>query len=255
MGCIIVADDYGMSVEINNAISELVCKNIVSKVGVMANESIEYSMSDIGENVIVGLHFNLITYSKGEGINLNKGISLLKFLFLIYTKQITSDQIIDNINHQFEVVNRRGFKISYIDTHLHIHVVPKILKLLINYVKARGIQSIRCITMERKHLFYYMLSLVRSGYVMQVPKIILLYSVGALMKLRLEKSQIKYCKNLILMPLAENGDYSGLLKKLLNRFKDDDAELITHPGFEMKMKPDKYTKGRYVEYCSLLSQE
>jgi hypothetical protein len=76
---------------------------------------------------------------------------------------------------------------------------------------------------------------------------------GSFMKFKLNKAHIDYCKNLILMPLAQRGNYSGLLRELLARFKDKDAELVTHPGLEMKTNsPDNYSMGRYVEYCSIL---
>lgn len=252
MGLKIVADDYGMSVEINHAISELVRKKIVSKVSVMSNESIEYSLSDIGE-VETGLHINLISYTKGIGINQDKKISPLKLLYFIYTKRLKIKQITDTIKHQFELLEDRGIKISYLDTHQHIHIIPRLLKLLIMFAKTKGINSIRCITMERKHLFFYLYSLMRFGFLTQVPKMIFLYSLGLLMKMKLDKSQINCCKNLILMPLAVRGNYSGLLKELLNRFKDEDAELVAHPGLETKtIKNDNYSSSRYIEYCSLL---
>lgn len=251
----IVADDFGMSDEINYAISELVSKNIVSKVSVMANESIEYSVNDIGENIEVGLHINLTSYIKGIGINQRRKISLLKLLYFIYTRQLDINQIIDNISHQLEILKDRGFKISFLDTHQHIHIIPRVLKALIFFVKTKGVDSIRCITMERRHLFFYLYSLIRFGFFSQVPKMIFLYSMGVLMKPKLDKAQINYCKNLVLIPLAIRGNYQGLLKELLKKFKDEDAEIVTHPGLETRtIKPDSYSAGRYTEYCSLLNR-
>lgn len=243
MPCKIVADDYGLSVEINHAISELVGKNIVSKISVMTNEAIQYQSSDI-EQAETGLHINLVSHK----------ISSLKLLYLIYTKRLNDKQIKDSILRQFNFLEERGIKISYLDTHQHVHIIPRLLNLLIMFAKAKGIDLIRCITMSRRHLCFYLYSLMRFGFLFQVPKMILLYSLGFLMKIKLDKCKMNYCKNLVLMPLAKRGDYAGLLKAFFKRFKDEDAELVTHPGLEIGTHEfDKYSHGRYVEYCSLLN--
>ncbi|GAB4534038.1 MAG: hypothetical protein Fur0020_00320 [Thermodesulfovibrionia bacterium] len=253
IGCNIVADDYGITDDVNSAILELVKKNIVSKVGVMVNDIIDYSIYDIRNyNREIGLHLNLTSYERGKGINPDKEIAPSKFLYYLYTNQ-DENMIIDNIDYQFEFLKRNGFKISYIDTHLHIHIFPKLSRLIINYAKAKGIDSIRCITMQRRHMIFYINSLVHFGFLRQLPKIIFLYSLGGVMKSILDISQMKYCKNLVLMPLAKDGDYSGLLRVLLKRFRDVDAEIVTHPGFETKIKYDRYTTGRYIEFCALIN--
>lgn len=255
MLCKIVADDYGMSIEINQAISELVKKNIVSKVGVMANESIRYSVSDISDNIETSLHINLVSKPEIIGINHNKKkISLLKLLYLLYTRQLNINHILDSINQQYRILHSRGFKISYLDTHQHVHIIPKILKSVITYAKTKGIDSIRCITMERRYSFFYFYSLMRFGFFDQVPKMIFLYAMGILMKLKFDKVQIDYCKNLILMPLAGRGDYAGLLKEFLNKFKDKDAEIVIHPGLGAETIYDDGYFGRYIEYLSMLQQ-
>ena len=249
----IVADDYGMNVEINQAISQLAKKNIISKVSVMANASVRYYVNDLGCNVKTGMHLNLLSNPESAGITCNKkNTSLLKMVYLIYTNQLSICQILDSINQQYNIIKSRGFEISYIDTHQHVHIVPKILKSVITFAKTKGIDSIRCITMERRYFIYYVYSLMRFGFIAQIPKMILLYAMGTLMKLKFDKLQINYCKNLILMPLAGRGDYEGLLKELLNKFKDSKAEVVVHPGIATgKVSCDKYY-GRYIEYNSLL---
>ena len=254
MTCRIIADDYGMSAEVNTAISELVCKNVISKVSVMANDSFQYSPDDI-KGAETGLHVNLLSYAKGVGINPKTKLSPLKLLYFVVSGKMDINKIMENIKLQHAILEQKGFKVSHMDTHQHVHIVPKILEALISYARANRIGKIRCITMEPGHLFFYLSSLARFGFMAQMPKIILLYLAGILMKIKLDRVHIGYCKNLIVMPLAEGGDYEGFLNEMINRFKDSDAELVTHPAFEMNTdRLDDYTKGRYVEYCSLLKQ-
>lgn len=71
------------------------------------------------------------------------------------------------------------------------------------------------------------------------------------MKKKLVKNNINFSKNLVLMPLAGKGNYNKLLYQLINLFKDDIVEIVTHPG-EIQQKPfDKYNEGRNIEYNSL----
>lgn len=253
--CRIVADDYGMSVEINHAISELIKKKIVSKVSVMANESLEYSMSDIGERAEAGLHINFMSDAGLTETNQDKKKSFLNLLYLIYSGKLNINRVIDNIEKQFKVLESKGFKVCCLDTHQHMHVIPELLKALIAFAKANAIKSIRCITIEKRYLFFYFYSLMRFGFFTQVPKMIFLYAMGKLMKLQLDKAQINYCRNLFLMPLAGRGNYQGLLEEFLDKFEDKDAEIVVHPGLEAGTSAcDDYT-GRHIEYISILKQE
>jgi hypothetical protein len=135
---------------------------------------------------------------------------------------------------------------------MHVHVLPRILDLMIKYAKSKKINSIRCISIERRHLFFYFRSLLKFGFFAQMPKMIFLYFIGMFMRSKLNKAKINYCKNIILMPLAGKGNYSGLLKEILHRFKDEEAEIVTHPGLEAEKKYDNYSDGRNIEYHSLL---
>lgn len=254
MGCNIVADDYGIAEGVNSAISELVKRNIVSKVGIMVNDRIDYPANDImNNNIVTGLHLNLTSYERGKGINPDKEIPASKFFYHLYVNKKDNNKIIDDIDYQFEFLRAKGFEISYMDTHLHIHTIPKLLRLIVNYAKAKGINSIRCITLQRRYLFFYLNSLIRFGFLAQLPKMFFLYSIGERMKSILDISQVEYSKNLVLMPLARGGDYPGLLRAVFQRLKDIDAEIVTHPGFETEIKYDRYTTGRYVEFSALIN--
>jgi predicted glycoside hydrolase/deacetylase ChbG (UPF0249 family) len=254
MKCRIVADDYGMSEEINNAISDLVHRGIVLKVSVMANKYLEYSINDFGGKAETGLHVNFTTGMKSSGAKNGGKSSLIKLLYLIFTRKLNIDFILDEVEQQYKEVENKGFKICHLDAHQHIHIIPKVLQSLIICARNKNIDSIRCITMELKYMPFYIISLMRSGFLRQVPKMIFLYSMGGVMKFKLNKAKINFSSNLILMPLATGGKYEELLKVLLNKFKNENAELVTHPGLETgSAMPDNYTDGRYIEYRSIVN--
>ncbi len=257
MVCKFVADDYGMSCDINRAISELARKRIVSKVSVMANEAVNFSADEVNGDAEFGLHFDLTTNITDNGMKQHKNITPVRLFYLNYAGLLNTEEIINNIKHQHAVLKSKKFKIAYIDTHQHIHIVPKVLESLIAYAKMAGIHSIRCITMEGRHILFYFYSLAQFGFLMQIPKMIFLYAMGYFMRKRLNSAKIRYCKNLILMPLATTGNYEGLLKKFMEKFSNGniDVEIVSHPGFETTANQfDSYTSGRFVEYKSLIKQ-
>lgn len=249
----IVADDYGMSPEINCAISELVSRGIISRVSVMASRSAECLRNDFDGKAEAGLHVNLTTDTEIIGLVNRGNVGLLKLIFLIYAGRLDVNNIAENIKHQSDVLIKTGIRIGHLDTHQHIHIIPKVLDSLILYAKTAGITSIRCITLERKHILFYFNSLIRYGFILQVPKMTLLYFMGRFMKKKLDRSKIQYCKNLILMPLATGGNYEELLKAFIDKFKAEDAEIVSHPGLEADRQVDSYTAGRLIEYRALMN--
>ncbi|RJQ22394.1 MAG: ChbG/HpnK family deacetylase [Nitrospiraceae bacterium] len=251
----IVADDYGISSDVNKAISDLVSKRIVTKVSVMANESIQYSRTDMGEDVETGFHINLTATTGLFGAGQNEKISPPRLVYLIFSGKLKVEQIINTIKDQHEILKIKEFNFTYLDTHHHIHIIPKVLQALVSYANERGIKSIRCISMENRYLLFYFSSLVRYGFIAQIPKMIVLYLMGSYMKRTLNKARIRYRRNLVLMPLATKGDYAGLLRRLIAKFKDTDAELVVHPGMGSgTSQADDYSAGRYIEYCSMVNR-
>ncbi|MBI5056280.1 MAG: ChbG/HpnK family deacetylase [Nitrospirae bacterium] len=244
-----------MAKDINSAISELTKKKIVSKVSVMAYETTEIISNDFDKNVEIGLHINLTANTTLIGMDQSNNLTLPKLLYLIYTRQLTKNKIIDNIKHQHNVIKSKGFQITYMDTHQHIHIIPKVMNSLIHYAQTAGIFSIRCITLEKKNMFFYIFSLIRYGFLLQVPKMMILYFMGYFMKRKLDNAKIRYSKNLVLMPLATGGNYEDLLKEFINRFrdKDFDTEIVSHPGLGTENRIDSYIAGRLDEYRSLLN--
>lgn len=257
MGCFITADDYGMSEKVNRAIAELVDKNIIKRVGLMVNNEVEYSSDEL-RGAETGLHLNFTCNIDLSCRGSHEKTSPLKLLCGFYMGRFDRESILKAMESQFGFFQSRGIAISYIDTHQHVHIIPKMLEAVIHFAKSKGISSIRCLTMDKKYILFYLSSLIRFGFILQVPKLAFLYLFGMVMKQQLDKSEIHYSRNLVLMPLARGGNYSVLLKTLINKFKETDAEFVTHPGLKISGKNDhsdvdRYVEGRDVEYTSLLS--
>lgn len=249
MGCEFAADDYGISGEINEGILDLSRRRVISKISVMPGAYAISLDNQTPDNVQTGLHVTLTLPVAG---NDNKDTSPTRLFYRCYIKrELNIENLIDTVLRQAAFVESRGIRISYLDTHQHVHVMPKLLTALIIVAKRKGIKIIRCITIQKRHLPFYFYSLIRYGFIMQVPKYFILYAMGFLMKRSLDKQQMQYPENLILMPMALHGDYAGLLKSFYRRFKDKNAEIITHPGFMQDAGFDEYVEGRKIEYEAL----
>ena len=204
-------------------------------------------------NILTGLHIDFVyrsIYSTNEKI---VPITPLKLFYNCYlTGNFDKLRYFQHITNQANFITRKGFNINYLDTHLHVHILPKILDLLISYAKQNNINNIRCITMKFKYFPNYIYLLIKNGYFSQVFKIFLIYFFGFFMKKKLQKNKINFTKNLVLMPLARNGNYNEILYQLLNLFNEDVVEIVTHPGKIQQIPFDKYNQGRNIEYNSLI---
>jgi len=248
----ITSDDYGISPEINSAIIQLIIKNKLTKVSVMYGDFVIPDTRINISNVLTGLHIDFIYRSIYSANKKIVSISPFKlFLNCYFSRNFDKLKYYQHIKIQADFIKSKGFKINYIDTHLHVHILPKILDILISFAKQNSIEDIRCITMRFKYFPKYIYLLIKNGFTSQVFKIILLYFFGFFMKKKLVKNNISFSKNLVLMPFAGKGNFNELLYQLLNLFNDDFVEFVTHPG-EIQQKPfDEYNEGRNIEYNSL----
>lgn len=255
MGFFITADDFGLSEEVNHAIAELIDRNIIRRLGLMVNQDVEFT-SDKLRAVETGLHMNFTCKIDHFCQDSQEKRSPLKLLFDFYMGRLDRESILKSMECQFNFFESRGITLSYIDTHQHVHIIPGILDALIQFAKSKGVASIRCLTMDKKYMLSYLYSLVRYGFLLQVPKLVFLYFAGIFMKYRFDRSGIQYSRNLVLMPLACRGNYPGLLKTLVNKFRDTEAEFVTHPGLKRYLNDhdevDTYD-ARYIEYMALLN--
>lgn len=145
---IINADDFGLCDSVNQGIIDSLKKGIVSDLSFMINlEEFQDSDNLLKKSSIneVGLHLNLtvgrtilgsksrIADSKGNYFN-------LKELFLkIIKNQISSKDIYLEIKAQLKFLIDRGYNITHIDSHRNIHILPSIMKPLLQVNKELGL--------------------------------------------------------------------------------------------------------------------
>ena len=140
------ADDWGFSPGVNEGILELARLGIVKRVSILANsrwigDGLEELKAIPG--IQLGLHFNL-TYGysvcslKTSQPKLfphsSPGRFLLYWLFSFSNRAAWVQEIRQELEAQFQVLDSNGISISYLDGHHHIHMVPGLLTQIHNLV-------------------------------------------------------------------------------------------------------------------------
>lgn len=149
---IINADDFGMTENINCGIKQAHLNGIVTAASIMANgEAFEdaVKISKDLPNLDVGVHLTII-----DGIPLlpsSRIKTLLDSRGQFYKgawefplSKIDLKEVYAELKAQVEKVKARGVPISHFDGHMHMHIFPAILTVVVNLAKEFNIPFIRC---------------------------------------------------------------------------------------------------------------
>ncbi len=138
---ILCADDYALSPSVSNGILKLVQNRRLSAVSVLTNfqglEQYARLLLNEQEQIAIGLHMNLTEgkyLSNGEiAMSLNQ--LLLKSHLRMIDKQFIKQELFAQIQRFSEVFQRQP---DFIDGHQHIHQLPLIREVLIDYWQQQG---------------------------------------------------------------------------------------------------------------------
>jgi predicted glycoside hydrolase/deacetylase ChbG (UPF0249 family) len=153
---IINADDFGLTSGVNRAIAELHQAGVLTSATLMAkavatDEAVELAcaMPTLG----VGCHIALVD---GEPVLSTQEIRTLRdhrtgrfqptlgaFLGRLFTGRIRSSEIEAETFAQIALLQKRGLRLTHIDTHKHTHILPAVLRPVLRAAKAGGIRAVR----------------------------------------------------------------------------------------------------------------
>jgi len=232
MGNIIVnADDFGMTPGTNKAIFKGFDHGIITHTSIMSNA--DYFTEAVDglkkrKNLNVGVHLNL-TY--GKALNNNriyndkKGLFNLGFMAIL-VKSLFNKDFIKEVKKEFELQIRHildaGITITHIDSHRHIHLIPKIYNIVIDLSVKYNITRVRLVNEN----FIDSLSIAKSldfipngGLV----KFILLKTFSKINTQKIKPYNLRFFSIL----------YTGMVRKDIFeklRASKYDYEIMIHPG-------------------------
>ncbi|MBK2094006.1 ChbG/HpnK family deacetylase [Francisella philomiragia] len=244
---IICADDFGMSQNINNAIVELLKKNIINATSCMTNmPEFKQGISELkriyNNSINVGIHLNLTEgtpFTEAKSLVSNDSfIPVSKLLIKSQLRFIKYKDVYNELKYQIKYfIDNWGNLPDFIDGHQHVHHFPIIRKALVSLYKE--------FNMYNKQTY------IRSTYNMSKPdfKSKVIYYSGAK----------KLNKMLVSNNLKHNTSFAGVyslessaedFQKVINHaYKNiqDGGIIMCHPAKAID-KNDPIGKSRLREY-------
>ncbi len=123
---IICADDFGMTADINRAITTLACAGKIDAVSCMVNRPFFAANELVGlGSVQIGLHFTLAETPQ-EFRNL---------VLRAYTRRLNRQAVYNELSAQYERFGEvAGRRPDFMDGHLHIQQLPVVRDVLIEFI-------------------------------------------------------------------------------------------------------------------------
>jgi predicted glycoside hydrolase/deacetylase ChbG (UPF0249 family) len=161
---IINADDFGYNSNVNAAIVDCFQKKIINSATIMVNmDGFEEAIILAKQNGFddkIGLHINLtegkpLTNLSGTGLVDNNGLFIMKaisnprFLF----SSITKNKIKNEIRAQYDQLVASGINPSHFDSHQHVHILPSLVNLFIEFTREKN-QKLRVVTLAKRKNFF-----------------------------------------------------------------------------------------------------
>lgn len=165
---IVNADDFGISPGTNQAIAEGYSRGIINSTSLMVNTPyIDQAIRELKslKNLSVGLHINMtnekalspmgkIPLLVDENGNFKNGFVKLLWLSLVKPKKFSQQAEIE-IESQIRKTMDSGVKLSHLDSHRHIHMIPRIFSLVKKLSDKYNIPRIRYVN---ENIFYTILN-------------------------------------------------------------------------------------------------
>lgn len=171
---ILNADDFGMSKAFNKAVLEGYHNGFLTSASICANgDEFDAAMNEIVPecpNLSIGVHLNIIEgNSLLNGEKYNDG-----YLKLIYLSN--NPWFLEKTEKEFRLQIEKVLqytKADHLDSHVHVHAIPKIFELTCKLAKEYGIKQVRT-QFEKFYLVPDLIKHVNLKYPPNILKILLL---------------------------------------------------------------------------------
>jgi hopanoid biosynthesis associated protein HpnK len=260
---IVNADDFGLTSGVNRAIVELHKTGVVTSASLMAraaatDEAIELACSMA--TLDVGCHVVLVD---GEPVLSARQIptlvnaqtgrfpdSLAAFLFKLFSGQVRIEEIEAEVAAQIALLQRKGVRLTHLDTHKHTHVFSAVLRPLLRAGHAAGIRAVR-------HPFEPEWAIRATGgaSLTRIAELTALRTLEPRSRRILAAEGFATTDGTIAMAGTGALDTSTL-RSLIEKLPPGTWELVTHPGYNDACLAQVNTRlraSREVEYQALLA--
>jgi predicted glycoside hydrolase/deacetylase ChbG (UPF0249 family) len=229
---IVTADDLGLAVSINEGISEAYTQGIVNSISVIPTGAAFADALKVIKSLQlkeIGAHLSLTETQPA----LSSSISFKnhnQLFFDLFLKKVDLAAVYKELKAQLELLSSAGVKITHINSHEHIHIIPEILEIFITLAKEFNIPAIRHPRNDRS---------AKPFALSDIYKKILLSYFSAQNAELFNGSGLLHTDHFI--GLLDAGKLKeGLLMDILGGLREGVTELVCHPGFLSPEVMDNY---------------
>ena len=230
---VINADDFGLSAGVNRGILEAHRAGTVGSASLLVNtpgfaDAVEAARAAPGLDV--GLHLNLTT---GSPVAAGGGFHPLSHLVaLALAGRIDARAVAAECAAQIERLRATGLRITHLDGHEHVHVLPGIWRPVVETARRAGIAVVRVPLEPPASMAWRPLAAFAQGLLAAAHRVA---ARGGPAPLR----RVDHFRG---FALTGRRDFQERLLALLDRLESGVTELMVHPGH-----PDDELKG-WVRY-------
>jgi len=241
---IVNADDFGLTEGVNRAILDGHRNGIVTSATLMANgEAFDSAVAAAsGAPALgVGVHLNLTqgrpvcpaaqvpSIVTSEGF-FHPGPGILAWRIL--TRKVTPRDVEGELRSQIEKVASSGVRITHLDSHKHVHLLPPLFDLVVRLAREYGIGRVRC-PVEPAASGLGPLRSGRGGWPRRARQYLLGRALSTLAACQVKKLEnAGLCWPERFYGLSQTGFLdAAILEQLLRAVPDGTSEMMVHPGY------------------------
>lgn len=267
---IVNADDFGLTEKVSQAIARAHERGIVTSTSLLANGSAFQAAVESARRLpelSVGAHLNLT-----EGVAVAKvptssltdagGRFVLRPFALarrIRTGRIAAADVERELRAQIEKILGAGVRITHLDGHKHVHVLPVISDTVVKLAKEYRIPCVRCPAERASHLSFLIRRRPGDGFTIlkQYAAARALAAVAARQRQKLAGTGLLFPPHFFGVTATGFLD-AGYLARILERLPEGTSELMCHPGYvdaDLNATPTRLLRQREIELEALMRPE
>ena len=241
------ADDFGISKTINDAIIEGIENGVLSSTSLIANapffDDAVSKFKQLKKTVDLGVHLNIFEFKalqqpikKNSPLYDKNGFfrqSFLQMLINSYNENFLLD-VEKEFRLQIEKISQH-FEISHIDSHVHIHSISNIFKIVCKLAKEYKIEFVRT-QYEKPYISSDLKKIFSLNYPLNMTKLCILNFFTILNRKTLKQQNLKTNDNFIGVNYTGNMNLKTIQSALKTLESKKLTELIMHPDTNQKRK-------------------
>lgn len=244
---IVHADDFGISEKVNEGILQAHAHGILTAASIMANGAAFKHAIEICNStptLDVGVHLTLVEEDPLLSANVIASLvnkegrfhrNATEFAKRYFMGRIRLQEVKQELESQILGVMNNGISPSHLDSHQHIHMLPKVHKITVELAKKYGIPAIRS---TREMIYFGMLK--ERGLFSRFLILLVLNGISRL----LENQGVIRTDHFVGFFFSGILNKTNLMKVLDHLPPSGSCELMCHPGLD-----DPHSTYSHWKYC------